>query len=151
MARRVLLAIAAALLLGGASAEAQGGRARFDWDGLGLEFCRLTLTNDLRGMGTILSVELLSLIQRAAAASGTDAVAPRRLFQTYSDPVPLCTVRTRSAAIVEVQRSATGGTPAWSDYLVIVPEADGTTRIDDVLFSTRRSDTLRARLTQLAQ
>ena len=30
------------------------------------------------------------------------------------------------------------------------PAADGTTRIDDVLFATRRSDTLRARLTAYA-
>ncbi len=38
------------------------------------------------------------------------------------------------------------GGPSWSDYLVIVPATDGTMRIDDVLFATRRSDTLRARL-----
>jgi hypothetical protein len=29
---------------------------------------------------------------------------------------------------------------------VIVPEMDGSSRIDDVLFATRKSDTLRARL-----
>ena len=39
-----------------------------------------------------------------------------------------------------------GAAPAWREWLVIVPERDGTTRIDDILFSTRRSDTLRARL-----
>ena len=33
---------------------------------------------------------------------------------------------------------------------MIVPEADGTSRIDDVLFATRRSDTLRARLAYFA-
>ena len=40
--------------------------------------------------------------------------------------------------------------PAWTEYLVIVPEADGTSRVDDVLFASRRSDTLRARLAYFA-
>jgi hypothetical protein len=71
----------------------------------------------------------------------------RVLFQTYANEVPVCQVRTRNAALVEVRRSNAGGAaPAWTEYLVIVPERDGTTRIDDVLFATRRSDTLRARL-----
>lgn len=57
--------------------------------------------------------------------------------------------KTISAAIVQVERSAPGG-PSWNEYLVIVPERDGTTRIDDVLFATRKSDTLRNRLAAYA-
>ena len=36
-------------------------------------------------------------------------------------------------------------------YLEVVPEADGTTKIDNVLFATRRSDTLRSRLDAYAR
>ena len=73
----------------------------------------------------------------------------RVLFQTYTNEVPVCQAVTRNAAIVEIRRGAPGG-PGWSEYLVVVPAADGTTRIDDVLFATRRSDTLRARLAAYA-
>ena len=73
------------------------------------------------------------------------------LFQTYTNVVPVCEARTRNAALVEIRRSKPGGAaPSWTEYLVIVPEADGTSRIDDVLFATRRSDTLRARLAYFA-
>jgi hypothetical protein len=72
---------------------------------------------------------------------------PQVLFQSYTNVVPVCEARTRNAAIVEIRRSKAGGAhPSWTEYLVIVPEADGTSRVDDVLFATRRSDTLRARL-----
>ena len=46
--------------------------------------------------------------------------------------------------------SAGGAAPAWTEYLVIVPQLDGTSRIDDILFATRRSDTLRSRMSTLA-
>jgi hypothetical protein len=73
------------------------------------------------------------------------------LFQTYLNDVPICLVRTHTAALVEIRRSTPGGAaPAWSEYLGVVPERDGTTRIDDVLFATRRSDTLRSRLESYA-
>ena len=52
-----------------------------------------------------------------------------------------------ATALVEVERSnPNGAPPSWKEYLVIAPERDGTSRVDDVLFATRRSDTLRARL-----
>jgi hypothetical protein len=58
---------------------------------------------------------------------------------------------TRNAALVEIRRSGrNGAAPSWTEYLVVAPEPDGTTRIDDVLFATRRSDTLRARLRAIA-
>ena len=72
---------------------------------------------------------------------------PRVLFQSYTNVVPVCEARTRTR---RWSRSAAAGPAArprpGREYLVIVPEADGTSRIDDVLFATRRSDTLRARL-----
>ena len=83
------------------------------------------------------------------AVKGRDIT--RQLFQSYTNLVPECEARTRNAALVEIRRSnAGGGAPAWTEYLVIVPQLDGTSRIDDVLFATRRSDTLRSRLGALA-
>ena len=82
-----------------------------------------------------------------AAAPSRELMPARVLFQSYTNEVPVCEAHTRNAALVEINRSKPGGAPpAWTEYLVIVPEADGTSRIDDVLFATRRSDTLRARL-----
>jgi hypothetical protein len=133
------LALAAALLLA-APADAA---SRYNWDALGAEFCRLTLAGDLAGLGPILSAQLAADI--AFAAARAELPPPRILFQTYANEVPICEAKTRNAALVEVRRSAQGG-PEWSDFLVIVPEPDGTTRIDDVLFATRKSDTLRSRL-----
>ena len=73
------------------------------------------------------------------------------MFQSYTNAVPVCKANTRNAALIEIQRSGPrGAPPSWTEYLVVVPEADGTTRIDDVLFATRRSDTLRARLRAIA-
>jgi hypothetical protein len=139
---------AAALLLALAAppADAASG-SRYDWDDLGTEFCRLTLMGDLPGLRPLLSDQLAADIE---AAAGSPAFPPARiLFQTYTNPVPVCQAVTRNAAIVEIRRSQPGG-PGWSEYLVVVPAMDGTTRIDDVLFATRRSDTLRARLSAYA-
>jgi hypothetical protein len=73
------------------------------------------------------------------------------LFQSYTNEVPVCEAQTRNAALVEITRSKEGGAPpSWTEYLVIVPERDGTSRIDDVLFASRKSDTLRARLAYFA-
>jgi hypothetical protein len=121
----------------------------FDWDELGAEFCRLTLAGDMAGMPNVLSPSLVGLIR---AASASAALPPARtLFQTYANAGPECRARTLNAAIVEIHRSNAGGaSPAWTEYLVIVPERDGSTRIDDVLFATRRSDTLRSRLQRYA-
>jgi hypothetical protein len=138
------LALAALALL--AAAPAAAG-SRYNWDELGAEFCRLTLSNDLAGMAPILSRQLAADISFAASRS---ALPPAEaLFQAYPNQMPICQAETRSSALVEVRRSLQNGS-GWSDYLVIVPEADGTTRIDDVLFATRRSDTLRARLASYA-
>lgn len=114
-----------------------------DWDDLGAEFCRLTLAGDLSAMAPILSRQLQADI---AAARGHPDMHPRTLFQTYSNQVPICEADTRNAAIIEIRRSAASGAPAWTEYAVVVPEPDGTSRIDDILFATRKSDTLRARL-----
>jgi hypothetical protein len=141
--------LAATLLLvalAAAPADA-ASRQKYDWDDLGTEFCRLTLMGDLPALRPLLSDQLAADI---AAAAGSPAFPPARiLFQTYSTPVPVCQAVTRNAAIVEIRRSQPGGA-GWSEYLVVVPAPDGTTRIDDVLFATRRSDTLRARLSAYA-
>ena len=134
------LALAAVALLLGVPADAA---SRYNWDALGAEFCRLTVAGELAGLAPILSRQLAADI--AFAASRTDLPPARILFQTYANEVPTCEAQTLNAALVEVRRSGPGA-PAWSDYLVIVPESDGTSRIDDVLFATRKSDTLRARL-----
>jgi hypothetical protein len=140
------LALAVLALLAADPVEAG---SRFNWDDLGTEFCKLTLTGDLAGLRPLLSDQLAADI--AAAARNPELLPPRVLFQTYTNEVSQCQARTVNAALVEIHRSNPGrAAPAWSDYLVIVPEPDGTSRIDDVLFATRRSDTLRARLAQYA-
>ena len=139
-------AILAAALALSAPAHAAG---KYNWDALGAEFCRLTTAGDLPGMRPILTTALARDIE---AAAGSGRLPPARtLFQTYVNEVPVCTATTRSAALVEVRRSGPGGAaPAWTEYLVIAPEIDGGSRIDDVLFATRRSDTLRNRLAAYA-
>ncbi len=117
----------------------------FNWDALGTEFCRATLTGDLNQIAPLLSDSLTADIR--ATLGSPDMPPARVLFQTYLNEVETCQASTRNAALVEIKRAAFGvGGPSWSDYLVIVPATDGTMRIDDVLFATRRSDTLRARL-----
>lgn len=144
MSLRLLLAAAGIAALSAAAASAES-RSRYDWDALGAEFCRLTLAGDLRGMTAILTPSLIQEIQ--AAAANPELPSPRVLFQSYVNEVPVCAAKTRNAAIVAITRSMPGGAaPAWTEYVEVVPMADGTTRIDNVLFATRRSDTLRARL-----
>ncbi|MBP7243343.1 hypothetical protein [Amaricoccus sp.] len=145
-ARPALIAGATALALGaGPAASAATG---FDWDELGARFCEVSTSGSLAEMRPLLTDALVQEITFAFARAGE--APPPTLFQTYSDPVPVCRATTRNAALVEIVRSGARGTPAWTEYLVVVPETDGTTRIDDVLFATRRSDTLRARLKALA-
>lgn len=133
--------LTAALLV--AAPSAAKNRFGYDWDALGTEFCRLTLAGDMNGLAPLLSTSLRNLIGRATANPALPDA--RTLFQTYVNPVPECSARTENAALVEIRRSGPGG-PSWTEYLVVTPEPDGTTRIDDVLFATRKSDTLRARL-----
>jgi hypothetical protein len=142
--RPALLAAALALAAGGPSAA-----GRYNWDELGAEFCRLTVAGDMAGLRPLITDSLARAIEEAAANPAL--LPPRVLFQTYTNEVPVCEARTRNVALVEVRRSKPGGAPpAWTEYLVIVPEADGSSRVDDVLFATRRSDTLRARLAYFA-
>lgn len=120
-----------------------------NWDALGTEFCARSTAGDLEGVRELLSPALARDIDAAFAAAGLEP--PPTLFQSYVNRAPVCTARTYNVALVEVRRSAEGGgAPAWTEYLVVVPEPDGTTRVDDVLFATRRSDTLRARLEEIA-
>lgn len=141
---RVVLAAALAALIAGAAAA-----SRFDWDDLGAEFCRLTLAGDMEGLWPLLTADLRNAIN--AAAANPEMLPARVLFQTYTNEVPVCRAHTRNVALVEIERSKPGGAPpSWTEYLVVVPEADGTSRIDDVLFASRRSDTLRARLAYFA-
>lgn len=123
-----------------------GGNSRYgyNWDEIGTEFCRLTLANDMAGLAPLLTGSLRQLIE--AASANPELPPARTLFQTYVNEVSGCSADTRNAALVEIARSNGGRAPAWTDILVISPEADGTSRIDDVLFATRKSDTLRARL-----
>ena len=139
--RNALAAAALAALVAGPAPAA----SQFNWDALGAEFCRLSVAGDMNGLGPLLSAGLKRAIN--AAAANPALMPPRVLFQSYTNAVPVCTAHTVNAALVEIDRSKPGGAPpSWKEYLVIVPEADGTSRIDDVLFATRRSDTLRARL-----
>jgi hypothetical protein len=140
------LALAALAVL---AATPAGSASRYDWDDLGAECCRLTLAGDLPGLRPLLTDSLAGAIQ--AAAANPELMPARVLFQSYTNPVTECRAATVSAAIVEIRRSNPGrAAPEWAEYLVIVPMADGTSRIDDVLFATRRSDTLRARLAYFA-
>ena len=141
--RRRLLGIVLALAV--ATPAAAASRSKYDWDALGAEFCRATVAGDMQAIRPLITASLAQAIQ--VAAGNPEMLPARVLFQTYTNEVPECAARTRNAALVEVRRSKPGGAPpSWTEYLVIVPEADGTMRIDDVLFATRRSDTLRARL-----
>lgn len=142
------IAAAAALLLLPQISAAQ--TKRFNWDALGAEFCRRALAGDLAGLGPLITPSLAQEIA-AAIARAPSRVSPTYLLQTYANPAPQCAARTRNVALVEIERSGIGGAaPAWKEYLVIVPLPDGTNRIDDLLFATRRSDTLRERLKRLA-
>jgi hypothetical protein len=134
--------LAAAMAVVGALATAAEAQ-RFNWNEIGTTFCQHAIAGDVAGMAPILSPSLQQLI---AAAGRRGDVPPRILLQSYDAPAPRCEVRTRNAAIVEIARTASGSGITWVDYLVVAPEPDGTTRIDDILFSTRRSDTLRERL-----
>jgi hypothetical protein len=143
---RALAVLAAGLALATSALAAQ---SNYDWDALGAEFCRLTLAGDMDGLRPLLSTELRGNLD--AAAANPKLLPARILFQTYTNEVSQCSALTRNAALVEIRRSKPGGAPpSWTEYLVIVPEPDGTSRIDDVLFATRKSDTLRARLAYYA-
>lgn len=140
--RRLFAAAALAVLVGPAAA------AGFNWDELGAEFCARTTSGNLASVRPLITESLARDIEYAFTVAGE--APPPTLFQTYSTQVPVCQARTRNVALIEVTRSGPkGAAPSWTEYLVVAPEADGTTRIDDVLFATRRSDTLRARLRAL--
>lgn len=143
---RRALAIAALLAsLAGPVQPAAAGSA-FNYDELGFEFCRLTLAGDMADLRPLLSRTLNAALDRAMAST---ALPPAEtLFQTYATPVPICAARTVNAALVQITRSQPNGT-GWNDYIVVVPEPDGQTRIDDVLFAIRKSDTLMSRLQAL--
>lgn len=144
--RRAAITVFALWLAAPAAAFGFGQKqSAFDWTALGTEFCARTLAGDLPGIRPLLSAQLAADIEYAASTGALPEA--RILFQTYQNEVPVCRVRTLNAALVEVERSnPRGAAPSWKEYLVIVPERDGTSRVDDVLFATRRSDTLRARL-----
>ena len=142
-------ALAFLLALPACAASKRAQPARYDYNELAAEFCRATILGDMSGIRPLISDQLARDIEFAAARG--QLLPPTQLFQSYTNEVPVCQVRTRNAALVEVHRSNPGGAaPAWTEYLVIVPQLDGTSRIDDVLFATRRSDTLRSRLATLA-
>ena len=147
MRRAAAVAAAIAVL----SALPAAAASRYDWDAIGIEFCKATLAGDMAAIRPLLTEQLARDVAAAAAKGDPRMPPPRVLFQTYTTDAPVCEVATRNAALVEIRRSdpARKGM-AWTDYLVIVPEMDGGTRIDDVLFATRKSDTLRARLMALA-
>jgi hypothetical protein len=140
------LSLAALVLLAATNAASA---SRYDWDELGTEYCKYALMGDLAGLRPLLTASLAAEI--ASAARNPDLLTPRVLLQSYTNEASVCSAHTVNAALVEIRRSNPGKAgPAWSEYLVIVPEADGGSRIDDVLFATRRSDTLRARLAAYA-
>ena len=107
------------------------------------------LNPDMAAVRPLITDSLAAAIEAAAINPGL--LPPRVLFQTYTNEVPSCQAKTVNVALVAIHRSDPGRVaPDWTEYLVIVPEADGTSRVDDVLFATRRSDTLRARLAYYA-
>lgn len=134
--------VAAAAALVAATAGCAAERPLYNWDEIGAEFCRHVVAEDIAGLGPLLTPSLRSLIARASARG---PVPPRLLLQGYDLPASGCTARTRNAAIVDIAREAPGRA-TWQDQLVMVPERDGSTRIDDILFGTRSTDTLRERL-----
>lgn len=136
---------ALAIVLGTASA-APAAAQRFDWSEIGTAFCRHAVAGDVAALGPLMTAPLRQLVEAAARRGNA---SPRFFVQSYDAAATGCAVRTRNAALVEIERSVPGSNQRWIDYLVMVPEADGGTRIDDILFSTRRSDTLRARLAQV--
>jgi hypothetical protein len=140
------LAVASLAAAVAAATPAAAG-AGFDYDALGAEFCRLTVAGDLAHLRPLLSRQLAAALDRAAANPALPP--PAVLFQTYTTPVARCTAKTINAALVRITRSQPDGT-GWNDYIVVVPEPDGQTRIDDVLFALRKSDTLMSRLQALA-
>lgn len=144
-ARAFALAAACALAAGPAAAQSQ----RFDWTAIGVEFCKRAVAGDVAGLKPLLTPSLARAIDTAVA--GSPAPVPvTYLLQSYANPAPRCAASTRNVALVEIERSGPDGAePSWREYLVIVPEPDGSSRIDDLLFATRRSDTLRARLDRL--
>lgn len=132
-------------LLASGPAGANDYKTKFNWDALGAEFCRLSVAGDFTGLRDLLTPSLVQAIVAASANPGLPP--PRILFQSYSNELPQCEAHTRNAAIIAITRSMPGGAaPSWTEYLEVVPEADGTTKVDNVLFATRRSDTLRSRL-----
>lgn len=144
IAWRVVLAAAVAASLGAARAAEP-----YDWDALGAEFCARSTAGDLAGLRPLITASLAQEVSIAFGAAGSPV--PLTLFQSYANAAPVCAASTRNAALIEIRRSGRAGAPpSWTEYLVVVPEQDGATRIDDVLFATRRSDTLRARLQALA-
>ena len=123
---------------------------RYDYDALGAEFCRLSVAGESPGLRPLFTAELNRAID-AAAAEPRDSCRRRCSSRPTPTSCRSAAPTTRNAALVEIDRSKPGGAPpSWTEYLVIVPEADGSSRIDDVLFATRRSDTLRARLAYFA-
>lgn len=141
-----LLPLGLALGLGLASSPTLAASA-FNYDALGAEFCRLSSAGDVAHLRPLLSRQLNATLDMAAR--NPDLPAPQVLFQTYATPTALCAARTVNAALVQITRSQPDGT-GWNDYIVVVPEPDGQSRIDDVLFAIRKSDTLMSRLTALA-
>jgi hypothetical protein len=140
---------AAACLFAGIALASPAGAAQFNWDALGQEFCRASVAGDLPALRAIFTRSLNQALD--AAMANPALMPPNVLFQSYTNVVPACRARTRNAALVEIDRgNPPRGVPSWTEYLVIAPEADGSSRIDDVLFATRRSDTLKARLAYYA-
>ncbi len=141
--------LAACALLAAAAVATPGAAEKFDWDALGAEFCARTTSGDLAGLRPLLTPELIEDIEFAYGIAQTPV--PVTVFQSYTNRVANCEASTRNSALIEIRRSGPAGAAlAWTEYVVVVPQADGTTRIDDVLFATRRSDTLRARLREIA-
>lgn len=142
--RRIVLALVCAL-----ASPAAAQDQRFDWDAIGAEFCKRALIGDVAGLRPLITDSLARAIEAAVGRSAAP-VPPTYLLQSYSNPAPRCAASTRNVALVEIKRSGPGdAAPSWKEYLVMVPLADGSTRIDDIFYATRRSDTLRERLRRL--
>lgn len=142
--RGLCAAMALAVALAGpAAAQTE----RFNWDALGAEFCIRALSGDVQGLLPLMTASLAQDVQ-SSVARAPGQVKPGYLLQSYGNAAPRCSASTHNVALVAIDRSGAGS--SWREYLVIAPEPDGSNRIDDILFGTRRSDTLRARLRRMA-
>ncbi len=99
-----------AVLVGLARAAPAAAASKYDWNAIGIEFCKATLTGDITAVAPLLTDSLLRDIDFAMAAGSAEMPPARVLFQTYTTEVPVCEVQDpqRRAGRDPAQRSGAG-------------------------------------------